>query len=144
MPVEWYAYPPSKEELHTWRITEQRIAGLPRLAKEANRPKTLHALDSVGLVDHSGAYYFRLVLRLSSWSSDSNPLVILYQLLSRDLPSRLLSPEKSYDLAALLAKLSLFETKERYNNECLDLLVLTHSAKQPLRSPYISMRICWR
>ena len=112
MVVEWYDYPPSEEELDTWKITEKRIAGLPRLAKEANRPKTLHALDAVGFVDHSGANYFGPVLRLPSWSSDSIPLVTLYQLLSRDLPSCLLSSEKSYELAAMLAKLSLFEAKK--------------------------------
>ena len=59
--VEWYAYLPSKGELDTWKTTEQRIARLSRLLKEANRPKTLHALETIGFVDNSGTHYFGLV-----------------------------------------------------------------------------------
>ncbi len=103
--VKWYAYLPSRRELDTWKFTEQRTARLSHLLKEANRPKTLHALDTIGFVDHSGTHYFGLVLRLPSWSSDSIQLVTLYQLLSRDPPSRLLSLERRYELAAMLARL---------------------------------------
>lgn len=52
-------------------IAADRITRLPHLLKEADRPKPLYALDTIGLVNHSGAHYFGLVLRLPSWSSDS-------------------------------------------------------------------------
>lgn len=32
--------------------------------------KPVHTLDAIGIVDHSGAHYFGLVLRLPRWSSD--------------------------------------------------------------------------
>ena len=102
--VEWYGYLRSKGELDTWKITGQRIARLYHLLKEANRPNTLHALDTISFMDKSGAYCFGLVFRLPGRSSESIQLVTLYQLLSRDLPNSLLSLEKTYELAAMLAK----------------------------------------
>lgn len=107
--IEWHALLPSKVGPDTWTITEQRIARFSHLLKKGNRLITLHALGTIGLVDLSGAHHFGQVLRLPSWSSNSHSLMTLHQLRSRDLPSRLVNLD---ELAAMLAKSSLFEAKE--------------------------------
>lgn len=59
----------------------------------------------------------------------------LHQLRPRDLPSRLLSLEKSYELVAMLAKSSLIEAKEGQTTSASDLLMLNQLARQLLHSP---------
>ena len=68
--------------------------------------------------------------------------MILYNLPARDLPSRLSSLDRSYELAAMLAKSSLFEAKEGQTTSASGLSMLEHLAKQSLHYPHISVRIC--
>ena len=68
--------------------------------------------------------------------------MILYKLPARDLPSRLSSLDKCCELAAMLAKSSLFEAKEGQTTSASGLFMLKHLAKQSLHYPHISVRVC--
>ena len=101
--IEWYSYPPQKEQLDTRKVTQQRIARLSYLLMKQNRPRTLHALDAIGFVENLSAHCFGLVSEIPNWSSIIEQPMTLHSLLSRDFSSALPSLEKKYKLAAILA-----------------------------------------